>query len=90
MNDAGVVDHAIYLSKLLYNLVWEMGPHCGAIGNVHDEGLECDCSYALYNPGADYAVIVLFNRTVGDTSITDAIGMHLDQRLRGVKAIALR
>ena len=56
----------------------------------HNGGTGGYSSYALYNPGADYAVIVLFNRTVGDTSITDAIGMHLDQRLRGVKAIALR
>lgn len=46
-------------------------------------------AYALFNPSADYALVVLFNRTVGEGSITDALGEHIEQRLRGVKAVSL-
>ena len=47
-------------------------------------------SYALFNPEADYAIVVLFNRTVGEGSITDQLGKHIEQRLRGEKAISLK
>jgi hypothetical protein len=55
----------------------------------HNGGTGGYSAYALFNPSADYALVVLFNRTVGEGSITDALGEHIEQRLRGVKALSL-
>jgi D-alanyl-D-alanine-carboxypeptidase/D-alanyl-D-alanine-endopeptidase len=55
----------------------------------HNGGTGGYSSYALFNPAGDYAVVVLFNRTVGEGSITDELGKHVEQRLRGVKAISI-
>ncbi len=55
----------------------------------HNGGTGGYTAYALFNPAADYALVVLFNRTVGEGSMTDALGEHIEQRLRGVKAVSL-
>jgi CubicO group peptidase (beta-lactamase class C family) len=55
----------------------------------HNGGTGGYSAYALFNPSADYALVVLFNRTVGEGSITDVLGEHIEQRLRGVKALSL-
>jgi CubicO group peptidase (beta-lactamase class C family) len=56
----------------------------------HNGGTGGFSSYASFNPDGDYGVVVLFNRTPGEGSVTDALGQHLAQRLRGVKAISLK
>lgn len=55
----------------------------------HNGGTGGYSSYALFNNFGDYGVVVLSNRTVGNGSITDTLGEHIEQRLRGVKAISL-
>jgi CubicO group peptidase (beta-lactamase class C family) len=56
----------------------------------HNGGTGGYSAYSLFNPKEDYGVVVLFNRTVGEGSVTDALGQHVAQRLRGVKAVSLR
>jgi D-alanyl-D-alanine-carboxypeptidase/D-alanyl-D-alanine-endopeptidase len=47
-------------------------------------------SYAFFNPKADYAAVVLFNTTLGNTgSFADRLGQHISQRLAGKPAISL-
>jgi serine-type D-Ala-D-Ala carboxypeptidase/endopeptidase len=55
----------------------------------HNGGTGGYSSYALFNPGKDFAVIVLSNTTVGPQSITDALGQHIAQRLSGLSAVSL-
>jgi CubicO group peptidase (beta-lactamase class C family) len=48
-------------------------------------------SYAVFNQKEDYAVVVLFNTTLGpDGSFADNLGQHIAQRLSGKPAVALR
>jgi D-alanyl-D-alanine-carboxypeptidase/D-alanyl-D-alanine-endopeptidase len=56
----------------------------------HNGGTGGFSSYALFNPEKDFAVVVLWNRTPGEGSITDALGMHVAQRLGGLKAVKLQ
>jgi serine-type D-Ala-D-Ala carboxypeptidase/endopeptidase len=46
-------------------------------------------SYALFNPGKDFAVVVLSNTSIGPNSITDKLGEHIVQRLSGLPAVSL-
>lgn len=47
-------------------------------------------SFALFNPKDNYAVVVLFNTTIGEKgSFADRLGEHIEQRLRGKPAISL-
>lgn len=47
-------------------------------------------SYALFNPKADYAAVVLLNATLGKKgSFADRLGQHISQRLAGKPAISL-
>jgi D-alanyl-D-alanine-carboxypeptidase/D-alanyl-D-alanine-endopeptidase len=48
-------------------------------------------SYALFNPKGNYALVVLFNTTIGgpDGSFADRLGEHISQRLSGKPAISL-
>jgi CubicO group peptidase (beta-lactamase class C family) len=48
-------------------------------------------SYALFHPQEDYAVVVLFNATIGGGgSFADQLGEHIAQRLSGKPAISLK
>lgn len=48
-------------------------------------------SYALFNPKGNYALVVLFNTSIGGPSgsFADRLGEHISQRLSGKPAIAL-
>lgn len=47
-------------------------------------------SYALFNPGKDFAVIVLSNTSISNTgSFADKLGTHVAQRLSGLPAVSL-
>lgn len=47
-------------------------------------------SYAAFNPKKDYAVVVLFNTTIGaNGSFADRLGEHVLERLSGKPAVAL-
>jgi len=47
-------------------------------------------SYALFNPKENYAVVVLFNTTIGKGgSFADRLGEHIAERLSGKRAISL-
>jgi CubicO group peptidase (beta-lactamase class C family) len=54
----------------------------------HNGGTGGYSSYALFNPGDDFALIVLFN-TAGDNNFADKLGQHIAQRLAGQPAISL-
>jgi CubicO group peptidase (beta-lactamase class C family) len=48
-------------------------------------------SYAVFSPKEDYAVVVLFNTTIGGNgSFADRLGQHVAERLSGRPAVALR
>jgi CubicO group peptidase (beta-lactamase class C family) len=57
----------------------------------HNGGTGGFSSYALFNPKNGYAVVVLFNTTVGGPggSFADRLGEHISQRLTGKPAISL-
>jgi serine-type D-Ala-D-Ala carboxypeptidase/endopeptidase len=55
----------------------------------HNGGTGGYSSYAIFNPGKDFAVVVLSNTTVGPNSITDKLGTHIAQRLEGRPAVSL-
>jgi CubicO group peptidase (beta-lactamase class C family) len=56
--------------------------HSGATGGYS--------SYALFDPEEDFAVVVLFNTTIGvNESFADVLGEHIAERLRGKPAISL-
>jgi serine-type D-Ala-D-Ala carboxypeptidase/endopeptidase len=56
----------------------------------HNGGTGGFSSYAFFNPGSDYAGVVLLNTTVSATgSFADLVGHHLEQRLLGKPAISL-
>ena len=46
-------------------------------------------SYATFDPGSDFAVIVLCNCSVDDGSFADDLGRHVVQRLTGTPAVTL-
>jgi CubicO group peptidase (beta-lactamase class C family) len=46
-------------------------------------------SFALFDPAHDFAVIVLFNRSVDDGMFADELGQHIAQRLLGAAAPSL-
>jgi serine-type D-Ala-D-Ala carboxypeptidase/endopeptidase len=54
----------------------------------HDGGTGGYSSYALFNPQADYAAVVLLNRTVDTAgSLADLLGRHISQRFAGEPAV---
>jgi CubicO group peptidase (beta-lactamase class C family) len=57
----------------------------------HNGGTGGYSSYALFNPKGNYALVVLFNTTVGgpNGSFADRLGEHISQRLSGKPAISL-
>jgi len=61
-------------------------------GNVwHDGATGGYRSYALFNPSEDFALVVLFNTTIGaNGSFADHLGEHIAERLSGKPAISLR
>ncbi|MEO6777249.1 MAG: serine hydrolase domain-containing protein [Kofleriaceae bacterium] len=46
-------------------------------------------SFAAFDPANDFAVIVLFDRSIDDGSFADDLGNHLVQRLAGKPAVSL-
>ncbi len=55
----------------------------------HNGGTGGYSSMAMFNPGQDFALIVLSNTSPGPGSITDALGYHIAQRLSGKPAVSL-
>ncbi len=55
----------------------------------HNGGTGGYTSYALFNPGDDYALIVLFNTAGDKDAFADKLGQHIAQRLDGKPAIPL-
>jgi CubicO group peptidase (beta-lactamase class C family) len=55
----------------------------------HNGGTGGYSSYALFNPGADFALIVLSNTGPGQDAFTDRLGQHIAQRLSGAAALSL-
>ena len=56
----------------------------------HNGGTGGYNSFVFFNPGEDYAAVVLVNRTVGPRgSLADLIGQHIGQRFAGKPAISL-
>jgi len=59
-------------------------------GYWHNGGTGGYSSFVAFNPKEDYALVVLFNRTLGATgSFADLLGAHISQRLSGKPAISL-
>jgi CubicO group peptidase (beta-lactamase class C family) len=46
-------------------------------------------AFALFNPDADFAVIVLSNTSIGERSFADDLAAHVAQRLSGKPAKSL-
>jgi CubicO group peptidase (beta-lactamase class C family) len=47
-------------------------------------------SYGFFNPGGDYAAVVLLNTSIGAKgSFADRLGEHIAERLAGKPAISL-
>ena len=55
----------------------------------HNGGTGGYSAYALFNPDKDFALVVLCNSSPGPNSLTDKLGMHISQRLRGDPAVSL-
>ena len=56
----------------------------------HNGGTGGFSSYAVFNPKEDFAVVVLFNTTLGaNGSFADRLGQHIAQRLAGKPAVSL-
>jgi D-alanyl-D-alanine-carboxypeptidase/D-alanyl-D-alanine-endopeptidase len=55
----------------------------------HNGGTGGYTSYALFNPGDDYALVVLFNTAGDKDTFADKLGQHIAQRLAGQPAISL-
>ena len=80
--------HADALPGMKIALVWLVEEDTGAYW--HNGGTGGFSSYALFNPKEDYALVVLYNTTLGaNGSFADRLGAHIAQRLSGKKAIAL-
>jgi serine-type D-Ala-D-Ala carboxypeptidase/endopeptidase len=46
-------------------------------------------AFAIFNPDADYAVVVLYNTSIGNREFADELGTHVAQRLTGKPAVPL-
>jgi D-alanyl-D-alanine-carboxypeptidase/D-alanyl-D-alanine-endopeptidase len=46
-------------------------------------------AFAIFNPEKDFAVIVLFNTSIGERTFADDLGAHVAQRLSGRPAVSL-
>jgi serine-type D-Ala-D-Ala carboxypeptidase/endopeptidase len=55
----------------------------------HNGGTGGYSSFAAFNPEKDFAIVVLSNVAPGADSMTDTLGKHVEQRLRGVAAVSL-
>jgi CubicO group peptidase (beta-lactamase class C family) len=55
----------------------------------HNGGTGGYSAYACFNPQQDFAIVVLNNVSPGKNSITDLLGMHIEQRLEGKPAVSL-
>jgi CubicO group peptidase (beta-lactamase class C family) len=55
----------------------------------HDGATGGYCSFAVFDPDKDFAVIVLVNRSIEDGVLADDIGKHVVQRLTGKPAPTL-
>ncbi len=55
----------------------------------HNGGTAGQTAFAVFNPDADYAVIVLCNASPGERMFADDVGAHVAQRLSGRPAISL-
>jgi hypothetical protein len=56
----------------------------------HDGATGGYSAFALFNPDADFAVVILSNTTIGgDHSFTDNLAAHVAQRLAGKPAVSL-
>jgi serine-type D-Ala-D-Ala carboxypeptidase/endopeptidase len=55
----------------------------------HNGGTGGYSSYALFSPGDDYALIVLFNTAGDKDTFADKLGQHIAQRLAGQPAVSL-
>jgi serine-type D-Ala-D-Ala carboxypeptidase/endopeptidase len=54
----------------------------------HDGGTGGYCSYAMFNPLEDFAIVVLVNRSIGrDANLAEVLAHHIRQRLVGSPAI---
>jgi CubicO group peptidase (beta-lactamase class C family) len=80
--------HADALPGMKIALAWLVENDTGAYW--HNGGTGGFSSYALFNPKEDYALVVLYNTTLGaNGSFADRLGAHLAERLSGRKAVAL-
>jgi serine-type D-Ala-D-Ala carboxypeptidase/endopeptidase len=55
----------------------------------HNGGTGGYSSFAAFNPEKDFAIVVLTNVAPGPDAMTDTLGQHIVQRLRGVEAVSL-
>jgi D-alanyl-D-alanine-carboxypeptidase/D-alanyl-D-alanine-endopeptidase len=55
----------------------------------HNGGTGGYSSYALFSPGDDFALIVLFNTAGDKDTFADKLGQHIAQRLSGQPAVSL-
>lgn len=55
----------------------------------HNGGTGGYSAYASFNPRQDFAIIVLCNTAPGEGTITDELGLHIEQRLEGKPAVSL-
>jgi D-alanyl-D-alanine-carboxypeptidase/D-alanyl-D-alanine-endopeptidase len=80
--------HADALPNMKIALAWLVENDTGAYW--HNGGTGGFSSYALFNPKEDYALVVLYNTTLGTNgSFADRLGAHIAERLSGRKALAL-
>ena len=55
----------------------------------HNGGTGGYSAYACFNPQQDFAIVILNNVSPGPNSITDRLGLHIEQRLEGKPAVSL-
>ncbi len=55
----------------------------------HDGATGGFSSFAMFDPEKDFAVVVLFNRSVDDDSFADDLAKHIVQRLAGRPAVTI-
>jgi CubicO group peptidase (beta-lactamase class C family) len=64
--------------------------HVDATGSYwHDGGTGGFSSFAVFDPAKDYAVIVLFNRSIDDGMFADDLAKHIAERLLGRPTMSL-
>ncbi len=75
--------------EMKIGLAWLYNSRTGAFW--HNGATGAYSSYALFQPKEDYAVIVLFNTTIGGRgSFADVLGQHVADRLSGRQTITLQ